>query len=241
MRTEMVQAIDAGRHTDRSATPRGRDRRARPRSTCASTRSSKMADKVILYKYVVKNVEEAGKTATFMCRSRSSRTTARACTCTSRSGRGASRSSSTRPGYAGLSDMGLLRIGGLASARCRAIGRSPIRPLTPYKRLVPGCEAPVAISCTARRNRSGVGAHPGCIDRTRRRNASSSAPPDGSSNPYLVLSRRCSWRASTASSTASSPATRSTRTSTTYPAQRCELQAGSAGSGLAQREPRVST
>ena len=56
-----------------------------------------MADKLMLYKYVIKNVAHAVRArASPSCRSRSSRTTVPVCTCTSRSGRAASRSSSTR-------------------------------------------------------------------------------------------------------------------------------------------------
>ena len=65
--TRSCLQLDAARprassaRTTRSAPP------ARRRSTTASTRSPSPADKVMLFKYVVKNVaHEAGKTATFM-------------------------------------------------------------------------------------------------------------------------------------------------------------------------------
>ncbi|MFT3913215.1 MAG: hypothetical protein QM704_03720 [Anaeromyxobacteraceae bacterium] len=74
-----------------------------------------------------------------------------ACTCTSRSGRAASRSSPAS-GYAGLSEMAMHYIGGILkhgpalAALCNPTTNS-------YKRLVPGFEAPVNLAYSAR-NRS---------------------------------------------------------------------------------------
>ena len=60
LRSEMVADAGAGRHRrSRCSTTRSAPR-ARPRSTCASTRCCVMADKLMLYKYVVKNVALRG-------------------------------------------------------------------------------------------------------------------------------------------------------------------------------------
>ena len=61
LRSEMVLNLEKVGHHDRGAPPRGRHRRARPRSTCATTRCSTTADNVMKYKYVVKNTAYAGR------------------------------------------------------------------------------------------------------------------------------------------------------------------------------------
>ena len=66
IRTEMVLEMEKAGITSRSITTKSPPP-ARTRSTCASTRSLKMADNVLLYKYIVKNVARRnGKVATFM-------------------------------------------------------------------------------------------------------------------------------------------------------------------------------
>ena len=61
LRSEMVRDARAGRHRDRGAAPRGRHRRpGRDRHALRHARAS-MADKLMLYKYVVKNVARAAR------------------------------------------------------------------------------------------------------------------------------------------------------------------------------------
>src|SRR5262249_52999613 len=110
-----------------------------------------MADKVLKYKYIVKNVaRKYNKTATFMPKP-----------VFQDNGSGMHVHISLRKnnqtllagsGYAGLSDMGLYAIGGLlkhAPAICAFTNPTT----NSYKRLVPGYEAPVNLAYS-RRNRS---------------------------------------------------------------------------------------
>ena len=108
LRSEMVlkllsrSASRSRRTTTRSPPP------ARPRSTSGSTRCCKMADKLMMFKYVIKNVAYGnGYTATFMPKPLFG-TTARACTSTRASGRTTPTCSSRTRGYAGLSQMAAL-------------------------------------------------------------------------------------------------------------------------------------
>jgi len=121
------------------------------KSICAFDSLRKMADQVMVYKYVVKNVaRRAGKSVT-SCQSRSSATTARACTCTSRSGRKVRRCLPTSP------------LCGAVAARSWLHRRpAQARPGNPrllrtddkqLPRLVPGYEAPVNL-VYSQRNRS---------------------------------------------------------------------------------------
>ena len=60
LRSEMVAAPRAGRHRDRGAAPRGRHRRP-GRDRHALRHAAAMADKLMLYKYVVKNTACASR------------------------------------------------------------------------------------------------------------------------------------------------------------------------------------
>lgn len=142
-----------------------------------------MADQVLKYKYVVKNVaRKYNKTATFMPKP-----------LFQDNGSGMhvhvslwkeNQNLFAGSGYAGLSDMGLYAIGGLlkhAPALCAITNPTT----NSYKRLVPGYEAPVNLAYS-RRNRSAsiripVYSHSPKAKRVEFR------CPDGSSNPYLVF------------------------------------------------------
>ncbi len=178
-----------------------------------------MADKLMLFKYVVKNVaRQAGKTATFMPKP-----------IFEDNGSGMHVHQSLwkggeplffdETGYAGLSDMARWYIGGLLAHAppCCAF----TNPTTnSYKRLVPGYEAPVNL-VYSQRNRSAVGAHPAVLARARRRSASSSAAPTRRANPYLAFSAMLHGRPRRHRRTASSRPTPSTGTSTTSRRRSC--------------------
>lgn len=98
------------RPAGRACPPRGRHRRP-GRDQLPLRHARQVGRQGAMNKYVVKNVaHEAGKTATFMPKP-SSATTGRACTCTSRSGRTASRCSSTRRATAAVLDTARWYIG----------------------------------------------------------------------------------------------------------------------------------
>jgi glutamine synthetase len=138
-----------------------------------------------IYKYVVQQVAHAyGKTATFMPKPIKA-TTARACTPTSRSGKGG-KPLFAGNGYAGLSDMCLYFIGGVIK-HAKALNAFTNPTTNSYKRLVPGYEAPVLLAYSAR-NRSascripyGAGA---------KASASNSASPTRWPTPICAM-RRC--------------------------------------------------
>jgi glutamine synthetase len=143
-----------------------------------------MADRVLKYKYIVKNVaKKHGKTATFMPKP-----------LFQDNGSGMHVHSSlwkngvnlfAGSGYAGLSDMGLYAIGGLlkhAPALCAFTNPTT----NSYKRLVPGYEAPVNLAYS-RRNRSASVRIPVYSPNPKAKRIEYRCP-DGSSNPYLAFS-----------------------------------------------------
>ncbi len=143
-----------------------------------------MADNVLKYKYIVKNVaKKHNKTATFMPKP-----------LFMDNGTGMHVHASlwksnvnlfAGSGYAGLSDMALFAIGGLlrhAPALCAITNPTT----NSYKRLVPGYEAPVNLAYS-RRNRSASIRIPVYSPNPKAKRLEFRCP-DGSSNPYLAFS-----------------------------------------------------
>ena len=144
-----------------------------------------MADKLMLYKYVVKNVARAhGKTATFMPKP-----------IFLDNGSGMHVHSSlwrdgeplfySELGYAGLSDLGRWYIGGLL-AHAPAILAFAAPTTNSYKRLVPGYEAPVNL-VYSQRNRSAACRIP-LYSKSPKAKRVEFRCPDPSCNPYLAFS-----------------------------------------------------
>jgi glutamine synthetase len=143
-----------------------------------------MADKLMWYKHVVKNVaKQAGKTATFMPKPLFG---------DNGSGMHTHQSlwKSGKPlfagdGYAGLSDMALHYIGGLL-AHAGAICAFANPTTNSYRRLVPGYEAPVNLAYSAR-NRSASIRIPMYSSSPKAKRLELRSP-DPSCNPYLAFS-----------------------------------------------------
>ena len=173
---------------------------------------ARMADKLMLYKYVVKNVARAaGYSVTFM---------PKPLFMDNGSGmhvhqslwKGGEPLFFDEKGYAGLSDMARWYIGGSAQARAGDPARSPTRRRT---RTSDSCPATKRRSTSCTRSATAPRRCASrCTRRARRRSDSSSAAPTRRAT-RTSRSRRCSWPASTASRTAPSRRPRSTRTSTT--------------------------
>ncbi len=147
-----------------------------------------MADNVLKYKYIVKNVaRKHGKSATFMPKPifMDNGTGMHVHTSLWKNTARDPVNLFAGSGYAGLSDIGLYAIGGLlkhAPALCAITNPTT----NSYKRLVPGYEAPVNLAYS-QRNRSAsiripVYSHSPKAKRIEFR------CPDGSSNPYLAFS-----------------------------------------------------
>ena len=170
-----------------------------------------MADRLMLYKYVVKNVAvRHGKTVTFMPKP-----------IFQDNGSGMHVHQSLwkdgeplmwdELGYAQLSDTARWYIGGMLEhapallALCAPTTNS-------YKRLVPGYEAPVNL-VYSQRNRSRGRAHPAVLE-VAEVQAHRVPLPGPERATRTSRSRRCSWPDSTGSRTRSSRPIRSTRTST---------------------------
>ena len=138
------------------------------------------------YKYVVHETAALAGRLRPSCRSRSPTTTALACTATSPCGRTASRCSTTRRGYAGLSDLARWYIGGLIKHSSSVLAFTNPS-LNSYHRLVPGFEAPVNLVYSAR-NRSAAIRIPlaGTSPAAKRIRVPRSGSP--SCNPFLAFS-----------------------------------------------------
>jgi glutamine synthetase len=145
----------------------------------------RMADKLMLYKYVVKNVANAaGRTATFMPKP-----------LFQDNGSGMHVHSSlwngseplffAETGYAGLSDIGRWYIGGLLK-HAPAILAFAAPTTNSYKRLVPGYEAPVNL-VYSQRNRSAACRIP-LYSKSPKAKRVEFRCPDPSCNPYLAFS-----------------------------------------------------
>jgi glutamine synthetase len=143
-----------------------------------------MADKVMKYKYVVKNTaKKNGKVVTFMPKPLfQDNGTGMHVHCSLWKNNSNLFAGS---GYAGLSDMGLHAIGGLLKHAPSICAFS--NPTTnSYKRLVPGYEAPVNLAYS-RRNRSASIRIPMYSTSPKAKRVEFRCP-DPSSNPYLVFS-----------------------------------------------------
>jgi glutamine synthetase len=142
----------------------------------------KMADKVMLYKYIVKNVAwRAGKTATFMPKpifmdNGSGMHTHQSLW------RNGDNLFYDETGYAGLSDMARYYIGGLLT-HAPALLAFAAPTTNSYRRLVPGYEAPINL-CYSSRNRSACVRIP-VYSTSPKAKRLEFRTPDPSCNPYL--------------------------------------------------------
>ena len=143
----------------------------------------KMADNVMAYKYVVKNVAKShGKVATFMPKP-----------LFQDNGTGMHVHQSiwmdgtplfAGDGYAGISELGLNYIGGLL-AHAPALMAFLAPTSNSYKRLVPGFEAPTILALSAR-NRSAAARIPVYFPDPKAKRVEF-RPPDPTANPYLAF------------------------------------------------------
>jgi glutamine synthetase len=144
----------------------------------------RMADKLMLYKYVVKNVAwRAGKTATFMPKP-VFQDNGSGMHCHQSLWKGGEPLFFSEIGYAGLSDMARWYIGGLLS-HAPAILAFAAPTTNSYKRLVPGYEAPVNL-VYSQRNRSASVRIP-LYSKSPKAKRLEFRCPDPSCNPYLAF------------------------------------------------------
>jgi glutamine synthetase len=144
-----------------------------------------MADKVMLYKYVVKNVARAhGYSATFMPKPLF-QDNGSGMHCHQSLWKGGEPLFYSETGYAGLSDMARWYIGGLL-AHAPAILAFAAPTTNSYKRLVPGYEAPVNL-VYSQRNRSACCRIP-LYSQSPKAKRIEFRCPDPSCNPYLAFS-----------------------------------------------------
>ena len=142
----------------------------------------KTADRMMLYKYIVKNVaRQHGKTATFMPKPLFGDNGSGMHTHQSLWSKGKPLFAGSE--YAGLSQMALYYIGGLLK-HARALCAICNPTTNSYKRLVPGYEAPVNLAYSAR-NRSAAVRIPTFSDSPKAKRVEY-RPPDPAANPYLA-------------------------------------------------------
>jgi glutamine synthetase len=145
----------------------------------------RMADKLMLYKYVVKNVAwAAGKSATFMPKP-IFQDNGSGMHCHQSLWKGGEPLFFSETGYAGLSDMARWYIGGLLQ-HAPAILAFAAPTTNSYKRLVPGYEAPVNL-VYSQRNRSASVRIP-LYSKSPKAKRLEFRCPDPSCNPYLAFS-----------------------------------------------------
>jgi glutamine synthetase len=144
----------------------------------------RMADKLMLYKYVVKNVARAaGLTATFMPKPLFQDNGSGMHTHQSL-WRGGEPLFFSETGYAGISDMARWYIGGLL-AHAKSVLAFAAPTTNSYKRLVPGYEAPVNL-VYSQRNRSASVRIP-LYSKSPKAKRLEFRCPDPSCNPYLAF------------------------------------------------------
>jgi glutamine synthetase len=145
----------------------------------------RMADKLMLYKYVVKNVAwQAGKSATFMPKPLF-QDNGSGMHCHQSLWKGGEPLFYDESGYAGLSDMARWYIGGLLT-HAPAVLAFAAPTTNSYKRLVPGYEAPVNL-VYSQRNRSAAVRIP-LYSQSPKAKRLEFRCPDPSCNPYLAFS-----------------------------------------------------
>jgi glutamine synthetase len=144
----------------------------------------RMADKLMLYKYVVKNVARArGHSATFMPKP-IFQDNGSGMHCHQSLWKGGEPLFYDEAGYAGLSDIGRWYIGGLLS-HAPALLAFAAPTTNSYKRLVPGYEAPVNL-VYSQRNRSAACRIP-LYSKSPKAKRVEFRCPDPSCNPYLAF------------------------------------------------------
>ncbi len=144
----------------------------------------RMADKLMLYKYVVKNVARAaGYTATFMPKPLF-QDNGSGMHCHQSLWKGGDPLFYSETGYAGLSDMARWYIGGLL-AHAKSILAFAAPTTNSYKRLVPGYEAPVNL-VYSQRNRSAACRIP-LYSKSPKAKRVEFRCPDPACNPYIAF------------------------------------------------------
>src|SRR5918998_294572 len=144
-----------------------------------------MADSLMLYKYVVKNVAwQAGKSATFMPKP-IFQDNGSGMHCHQSLWKGGEPLFYDETGYAGLSDLARWYIGGLLT-HAPAVLAFAAPTTNSYKRLVPGYEAPVNL-VYSQRNRSASERIP-LYSKSPKAKRLEFRCPDASANPYLAFS-----------------------------------------------------